>query len=335
MTSSEDPRVRRARKRARGLGLTLRRQGSLFTLLDRSTVLVSGGLSAVEGYLAAHERRGGFPALTSPWDEQIGPYLLHLAAAGQTAPTIELRRAHLSQIARGVQRPVAELTTDELIGWFGRQTHWRPATRRSYRSGVRGFLMWAGRIELAAALPAVRVPPAVPQPVPDSIWREALAAAGPRTRLAMRLAAEAGLRRAEIAQVSTTDLLDSHSGAQLVVHGKGGKVRIVPITESLAVEIRRGPGGHTPSAPQSEWLFPSQRGGHINAATVGQLLSDVLPEGFSAHKLRHRFATRAYRGSRNLRAVQTLLGHASVATTERYTAVDDDEVRAAMLAASQ
>jgi integrase/recombinase XerC len=47
----------------------------------------------------------------------------------------------------------------------------------------------------------------------------------------------------------------------------------------------------------------------------------------------HRFATRAYRGTRNLRAVQLLLGHASIATTERYVAVDDAEIRAAMVAA--
>jgi integrase/recombinase XerC len=51
------------------------------------------------------------------------------------------------------------------------------------------------------------------------------------------------------------------------------------------------------------------------------------------HKLRHRFATRAYRGSRNLRAVQMLLAHASIATTEQYTAVDDAEIREATVAA--
>ncbi|OBK04066.1 recombinase XerD [Mycolicibacterium fortuitum] len=52
------------------------------------------------------------------------------------------------------------------------------------------------------------------------------------------------------------------------------------------------------------------------------------------HTLRHRFATRAYRATRNLRAVQMLLGHASVATTQRYLAVDDDEIRAAMMGAA-
>ena len=62
-------------------------------------------------------------------------------------------------------------------------------------------------------------------------------------------------------------------------------------------------------------------------------MREVLPPGWTMHQLRHRFASRAYRGTRNLRAVQMLLGHESISTTQRYTAVDDGELRAAMTAA--
>ena len=55
-----------------------------------------------------------------------------------------------------------------------------------------------------------------------------------------------------------------------------------------------------------------------------------MPPGYTMHTLSHLFVSRAYRGSRNLRAVQRLLGHQSIATTERYCAVDDFEIRAAM-----
>ena len=66
---------------------------------------------------------------------------------------------------------------------------------------------------------------------------------------------------------------------------------------------------------------------------MSTIISRLMPAGFTMHTLRHRFATRAYRGSRNLRAVQCCSGHASVAATEEYTAVDDDEIRAAMMSA--
>jgi integrase/recombinase XerC len=55
-----------------------------------------------------------------------------------------------------------------------------------------------------------------------------------------------------------------------------------------------------------------------------------MVHGSTVHTLRHRFAHRAYRGSRTLRAARVLMGRSSIATTQRYTAVDDDEIRAAM-----
>ena len=154
----------------------------------------------------------------------------------------------------------------------------------------------------------------------------------------LRLAAEAGLRRAEVALVRTSDVFITGGTAQLVVHGKGGKQRIVPISNELAEQVRRGAAGHTPETAAygwgtSGWLFPDSAGGHLTPAWVGAIVANALPDGYTMHTLRHRFATRAYRGTRNLRAVQTLLGHASIATTERYTAVDDDEIRAAAASA--
>lgn len=115
-------------------------------------------------------------------------------------------------------------------------------------------------------------------------------------------------------------------GPQLLIHGKGGKQRIVPISDTLAAAIRA-------QAPAGGWLFPNGEGSHLTAEWVGELVRGVLPPDWTMHTLRHRFSSRAYRGTRNLRAVQVLLGHESIATTERYTAVDDDELRAAMTAA--
>jgi integrase/recombinase XerC len=97
----------------------------------------------------------------------------------------------------------------------------------------------------------------------------------------------------------------------------------VPVGDDLAAAIAGADG----------WLFPGDENGHLSPRWVGKLMAGALPDHWTAHTLRHRFATRAYRGSRNLRAVQVLLGHSSVATTERYTAVDNDEIRAAMLSA--
>ena len=119
-----------------------------------------------------------------------------------------------------------------------------------------------------------------------------------------------------------------------MVHGKGSKERMVPVSGGLAALIELGAAGHTPGSSASGFLFPGETGGHLSPYWVGILCSRALPGVWTLHSLRHRFASKAFRGSRNLRAVQELLGHTSLDVTQRYCAVDDDEKRAAMMAAS-
>jgi integrase len=223
------------------------------------------------------------------WAQIIDDYMLSLAAAGQPSTSLTLRRIQLVRMARDIGGSPTDVTADMLVGWFGAQTGWKTETRRNYRAAVRGFWRWAYRTKrvpdhLADELPKVRERWNAPRPAPDHAWQAALAAADARTTLMLRLAAEAGMRRGEVARVHTRDLLEGGAGAQLVVHGKGGKERVVPLGDSLAESIRRAPDG---------WLFPNGVGGHLTAYHVGQLVVRVLPGGWTMHTLRHRFASRA------------------------------------------
>lgn len=278
------------------------------------------------------------PVPTS-WQLPIADYLAEQAAAGRPRQTIDLRWSHLTRTARAMRCAPAEVTTGSLIRWFKTEQQWSLETRRSVRTTLRSFFAWALEHGITQDNPALGLPRmkpvrAVARPAPDYAWKLALAGSGPRVRLMVRLAGEAGLRRAEIAQVHTRDLIEGPCGAELLVHGKGNKQRIVPLSDELAALIRAGAGGHTPNLPSKGFLFPGREDGHLSPRYVGKLIGAVLPDHWSTHTLRHRFATRAYRGTRNIRAVQQLLGHENVHTTERYTAVDDHEMRAAMMAAA-
>lgn len=329
-------RERMLRKRAATLGLRASRRENGFALLDVDGVVVLvDSLKAVEAYVRQRYipcAPGPKPWLHAPhsWVAAIEAFLTMLAAGGQPDTTIKLRRSQLGRMARDVAGPaevaLAAVTGEQLVTWLGSNREWSQEYRRSIRSVTKQFFLWCYRtgripVHIADELPKVRQPKAFARPLPDQILEAALNAADQRQWLMLRLAAECGLRRAEIAQVHRRDLTQGAGGWQLHVHGKGGKPRRVPLSEPLANEIcAAAPGG---------WLFPNGNGGHLTADRVGKVAQRVLPNGWTLHTLRHRFATRCYRASRNLRAVQVLLGHSSIATTERYLAVDDDEIRAA------
>lgn len=308
--------------------------------LDNELAQQTSTDSSPTGSVVAFVAMSNSAAMSQQWATLIAMYVESLKAIGRPPTTIGLRKAQLSQMARSLDCAPAAVTEDHIVRWFGSKM-WEKETRRSYRSTVRGFFSYLhehGDIESdpAANLKPIALDTPQPRPAPDYAWDTAIREATARVDLMARLAGEAGLRRGEVARVRTEDLDDSGSGPRLLVHGKGAKDRLIPISNALADRIRAGAAGHTPGAPASGWLFPTVRltGDHLSPAAVGDLVSEVLPDGWTMHTLRHRFATRAYRATRNLRAVQILLGHASIATTQRYLAVDDDEMRAAMLGAA-
>lgn len=142
------------------------------------------------------------------------------------------------------------------------------------------------------------------------------------------LGATAGLRRAEITRVRGDDVHPAIGGPVLEVRGKGDKVRAVPITDELAAMIAT-------EAPDGGWCFPSpERNGPLTPAHVGKLIARTLPGAWTTHTLRHRFASAAYAADRDIRAVQELLGHASVSTTQIYTAIPAEAARRAVASAS-
>lgn len=141
------------------------------------------------------------------------------------------------------------------------------------------------------------------------------------------LAAEAGLRRAEIAVVARPDVIDEPDGMSLIVHGKGRRERSVPLTPATRAAVARQ---FDLVSPENPWLFPSKgryADTHLQPVRVGELINDALPGRWSAHTLRHRFATEAYRNSRDLLLVQTLMGHSKPETTAIYVGLDTAEER--------
>lgn len=131
-----------------------------------------------------------------------------------------------------------------------------------------------------------------------------------------------GMRASELVSLSRASV--RRNTPFLILTGKGGRERLVPISDRAlaAVELWRA---HVPD--DARWLFPSGKG-HLSRIRLYQLVkelavkSGIPPDRVSPHILRHAFATHLLEGGADLRTLQTLLGHADIATTQIYTHVD-------------
>ena len=131
-----------------------------------------------------------------------------------------------------------------------------------------------------------------------------------------------GLRATELVSLDVRAIVSDRPYA--ILRGKGGKERMVPVSDRARMAVARWvdvrPAGTT-------WLFPSGKS-HLSRVRLFQMIKELArdagipPERVSPHVLRHAFATHLLEGGADLRALQTMLGHADIATTEIYTHVD-------------
>ena len=262
-----------------------------------------------------------------PWRRSIEGWTDTLKAAGLSAQTIKSRRYKMVHLA-ALLMPSGpkDVTTEQIVQAFARQ-QWKPETRKAYRNTISSFFRWlhkSGRRSDDPSLdvPRVKKPHAHPRPCPDRYIAAAMEKATSSEKLMIRLGAECGLRRGEIARVHSDDVVADSAGRSLIVRGKGDKQRIVPLPDDLAGIIMDARG----------YLFPGRFGGHVEESYIGDHISHLLPDGYAAHTLRHRFATTAYAATHDLFVVAELLGHESVETTEHYVAMPDGRLREATAA---
>lgn len=228
--------------------------------------------------------------------------------------------------ALGAHHDVRTVTARQLEDWLAGQTVGR-RTRNAYVVRLRQLFKWLVREgyrsdDPTAVIAMPKAPALVPRPLPDRWFAAAWAAAGTKERAWMALGAWCGLRASEAALVRVEDFADGW----LRITGKGDRTRYVPVRREVMDALDAW------GWPDAGRLFP---GVSVKAPSVavGRVLRSVgAPAMFSYHSYRHRFATQLYASCGDLRVVQQLLGHSSLATTAVYLQVDDARARDSVLA---
>ncbi|MCF8506025.1 MAG: tyrosine recombinase [Caulobacter sp.] len=244
--------------------------------------------------------------------------------------------------ARG--QDLAGATTEDIEAYFAAMgaAGLSPATAARRRAAVRQFYRFVLGEGWRTDDPSRRVEaPKQGRPLPKVLSRNEverlLAAAsakdgaqGLRLACLIEITYASGLRVSELLSLPLTAL--ARDPAFLMVKGKGGKERLAPLNAAARTAVKAWLEVRKQFIPKGDaanpWLFPSRgKGGRLTARRFSQLLEEAAaaagidPARVSPHVLRHAFATHLLEGGADLRVVQTLLGHADIATTQIYTHV--------------
>ena len=236
-------------------------------------------------------------------------------------------------------RDVLEAQQQDVAAWIAELTRIgiAPATRGRRLGTIRSLYGWCVRRGYLTASPAqaIAYPKArhsLPVVLDVQQSRAILSAArgSLRDTAILRLLLDCGLRASELCSLRASDL----SARGLTVTGKGGKQRLLPIPAATRAAI----AAYRATIPaDTSALILSQKGGKLDRSAVWRVVKKYsnragLPAEVSPHKLRHTCATNMLDGGADLRAVQGVLGHSSITTTEIYTQLSTARLGAAIAA---
>ena len=258
------------------------------------------------------------------------------AEAGSSRHTLQAYRNDLERTAEGVGS-LGTASANDLSRLGAQWAELAPSTVARRSAALRRFFGFLVDDGLRADDPSAALPrPRLERPLPrildtDEVQRmfeaaEDRAASGElvalRNLALLELLYGSGLRASEL--VSLPRGVVRRGQPFLMVRGKGSKERLVPISSRAEAAVGKwleiAPGG-------SIWLFPSGKT-HLSRVRLFQIVramaadAGIVPERVSPHVLRHAFATHLLSGGADLRVLQSLLGHADIATTQIYTHVD-------------
>ncbi len=274
-----------------------------------------------------------------------------VAERGAAVNTIDAYRRDLSDYAGFLARRGATLdaaTTDDITAYVakmhsaGLSSH-TAARRLSALRQYYGFLFGEG---MRADDPTSKIDsPRRGRSLPKILTEEEIerlltearrhaSAKGARLHALLELLYSTGMRVSELIELPLTAV--ARDPEVIIVKGKGGKERMVPLGEPARDAIRsylvQRPGLLPPQST-SPWLFPGRRGAPLTRHRFGQLLKELAakaglaPSKISPHVIRHAFATHLLNNGADLRSVQKMLGHADISTTQIYTHVLNERMR--------